>query len=714
MNEKPGLGENWLPVGEEPLTTGSITECTILRRDGISVVALANGDIDTRRHPSTGMYHNDTRYLSTLTFSLSGIEPVLLDSAHAGQVHSAIFTNRAMVSPSGHEEVPARALVIRRRRLVMESLREALSLSNYSARTVRFDLRLELGTDFHDIFEVRGYERRGSRSAVQVDKRADGVTYTYEGADNLTRTCILQFSIPPLRLEATGAVFNIELEPRASITLDILVGVDAVPKAMPFAQVVAAAERADSTYLSSVTEIETDDERLNDALRRALLDIGSLWTDWNGNAYTAAGAPWFDALFGRDSLITGMLMLPCNPGLLRSTLLLLAKYQAEETDPANDASPGKIPHELRWGELARSGEVPFGRYYGSVDSTPLFLMAAGEYLDWTGDVDAIRELWPALLRAHHWCIDNSQDGWLGYERTSAVGLENQGWKDSHDAIVWPDGQMAAAPIKLVEVQGYLIAAHTAFGRMASALGEPGGDEASATANNVRARLDSEFAVAARGYGLGLDGAGSLVPTAASNQGHLLWAGAASASKAREVATRLLNGDLFSGWGVRTLSTEAATFNPLGYHTGSVWPHDNAIIVGGLKRYGFNAEAGRLATALMEAALAFSRYQVPELFSGDDRDLRLVPTPYPVASRPQAWSAASLPYLVTTLLGIRPAGPSKLAIVRPLLPGNIGSIKVRNLRYHEGSVDLVFRRQGEGASVEVERIRGDLEIALSKV
>jgi glycogen debranching enzyme len=601
--------------------------------------------------------------------------------------------------------------VIRRRRLIFETLQESLSVSNYSGRTVRFELRIELGADFHDIFEVRGFVRQSRRPQVTAEAQNDRVTYTYHGVDGATRTCHVRFSLLPSQLRPEGAVFHLEIEPRGTVTIDTRVGAERIPVEPAFPRAVSQVQEAERAFLDGMTEIRTDNERLNDTLRRALLDIASLQTASHGETYIAAGVPWFDTLFGRDSLITGMLMTPFNPGLLRATLLLLAKFQAEETDMASDATPGKIPHELRWGELAQAGEVPFGRYYGSVDSTPLFLMAAGEYLAWTDDDETLRELLPALQRARDWCAVSAPRGWLSYERASAIGLENQGWKDSHDALVWPDGTFVAHPIALVEVQGYLVAGLMAFARILEALGKDGADEVRAEADDLKNRLEQAFAVEGHGYAFCLDGNLRPVPTSASNQGHLLWCGAASEQGAREVAERLVAPDMFSGWGVRTLSTDVGAYNPLGYHTGSVWPHDNAIIVGGLRRYGFDDEAQRIATALIEAGLAFANHQVPELFSGDERALRLVPTPYPVASRPQAWSAASLPHMVTALLGIRPHGRSRITIVRPILPDNVAWVEVRNLQCQGGCVDLTFRRQGDHASVEVARIRGNMEVVL---
>lgn len=702
----------WLPIGEEPQPAGSITDCVILRNAGVSLVTREGGDIDASAHDATGLYTRDTRHLSRLRLTLGGVEPILLDASQSGAVFSAVFTNPPMADPAG-TVVPGRALVIRRRRVVRRGLAESLTISNYAPGTQRFEVRLEFDADFRDIFEVRGLERRSPRGAVDVLAGRSGVRYRYTGADGLTRRTSLRFDPPPAALAPGAAVYHLALEPRETVVIEVRVGVDGERERSPLPLVVARVQSEERAFLDGLARFQCDYEPLSHAAERALLDIAALRTRFDDTEFIAAGVPWFDTLFGRDSLLTGVFLAPFAPRLLGSALRVLARYQAREEDPSADAAPGKIPHELRWGELARAGDVPFGRYYGSVDATPLFLLAAGEYLAWTGDLAAIRDLWPALAAAAGWCLGELEryGGVIAYERRSAAGLENQGWKDSHDAIRWPDGRLAAPPIALVEVQAYAWAGLQAFADLAAACGQPdlGAGQA---ASHLLVALDERFGLPGLGFALCLERAREPVPTPASNAGHVLWAGAANRARAAAAAARAFQSDLFSGWGIRTLGAGVVGYNPLGYHTGSVWPHDNAIFLAGLRRYGFDDFALQLGTAFIEAALAFPASRIPELYCGDPRELRLVPTPYPVASRPQAWAAASLPYVLALLLGVRPAGPRTLAVTRPLLPPPLRWARLSNLRFADAAIDLAFRRGASGVAVEVEDVRGDVAVLLT--
>lgn len=714
VDPKPSRQE-WLPIGEEPQPLGSITDCAILRNAGLSLVALEDGTIDASAHEATGLYVRDTRHLSLLRLTLGGVEPLLLDASQTGAaVHSAVFTNPAMQGPGG-AVIPARTLVLRRRRVLERGLSESVTVSNYGPRPQRFELRIAFDADFHDIFEVRGYARRTPRGPIERSVGAERVTFRYDGRDGVRRHTVLRFSPRPTALRPGEALYHVTIAPRETFSVDIRVdpfvgGTEREPVSALIRRVRADERR----YLRTVTSVVADYEPLSHAIEHALLDVYALRTAMDGESFVAAGVPWFDTLFGRDSLITGIFLAAYAPELLRSALRVLARYQADRSEPSTDAEPGKIPHELRWGELARIGEVPFAQYYGSVDATPLFVIAADEYLAWTGDTSLIRELWPAIQRAVRWCVERAEsaNGFLAYARRSAAGLENQGWKDSHDAIIWPDGRQVEPPVALVEAQAYWWAALIAFANMASLLDED--DEgALELANQLRVRFERAFGHPELGYVLCLERARDPVPTPASNAAHALWVGAASTRSAAVVARRLFREDLFTGWGIRTLGSDVTGYNPLGYHTGSVWPHDNAIALAGLRRYGFDELAYRLGSSFIEAALAFPSYRIPELYSGDARELRLVPTPFPVASRPQAWSAASLPYAMITLLGLRPAGPRALAVVRPVLPLDLEWVQVRNLRFAEASIDLTFRRSGERVAVEVDDVRGEVEIVLSR-
>ncbi|OAI39106.1 hypothetical protein AYO38_08210 [bacterium SCGC AG-212-C10] len=706
----------WLPVGEEPQAAGSITHCTIMRNQGIASVSLPSGDIDAASEPACGIYHRDTRYISRLEFSLGGLKPMLLDARQTDSALTAVFTNQAIRRPSG-SILPARSLMVRRRRVLDESVFETVTISNYSREIIEVDFRWHVEADFRDIFEVRGYERRGVMPLVNADIQASKATIRFSstGSDATYRHAAVRFFGDPHEVYNDGAILRLTLEPQETRELSVEMSLQRESANLSASGAVERVRQRQQDWLSGGTTIETDNEQLNAALDRALLDILALQSEINGNQFTAAGVPWFDTLFGRDSLIAGIQLLAIRPEVLRSALLVLAQYQATETDAARDAEPGKIPHELRWGELANANEVPFGRYYGSVDSTPLFIIAAGEYFAWTDDVTSLRSLWPALCRAYEWCRKRSEDGpspFLTYARTSSNGLEHQGWKDSHDGIPWPDGRDVEAPVALVEVQGYLVAALTAFARLAEQFQPEHVAGTLALRDDVHREMEKAFGHPAIGYVLALDGSGRQVPTLASNAGHLLWAGVASDEAAGEVVRWLMAPETFSGWGIRTLSSSMGSFNPLGYHTGTVWPHDTALALAGLRRYGFDEAAERLGSSLLQLAMLSSDLQVPELLSGDARDFRLVPTPYPVSSRPQAWAAGSVLYTVVTLLGIRPLSPNQISLTRPLLPHGLNWVCVKNLRRGSGAVDLTFTRSNGKPAVRVDSMRGEIAVVLT--
>lgn len=693
-----------LPAGTEPIPPGTITNCVILRRDGLSVVALPSGDINADAHPSTGAYIQDTRVCSRLTFLLAGAQPVMLDEAESERAHSAVFTNPPIDTSAGRIE--PRSLLARRTRIISDGLREALTISNYSAGVLTVEVEYQFDADFADIFEVRGYPSPPMRNAVEVVVQPHQVGFSRLGLDGRRRKVDLSFSPVPTSLGSNFARFVLVIEPRGSTVIEVAVLPEPTAIPLPFEAAVASANRKDDAWRRSLTHLTTDNEVLNAALDGALLDIEALRMTVDGETFIAAGVPWFDTLFGRDSLLTGMMFAPYSTAPLRAALTVLANHQAAGTDPLSDATPGKIPHELRWGELSRAGHLPFSEYYGSIDSTPLFLMAAGEYLRWTGDTALIRTLAPSIEGALAWCETEIEGtGLVAYERSSENGLENQGWKDSRDATVWPNGDPVLPPIALVEVQGYVYAAGRACRDLGFVLGGDLGARGAALASRMAGVLEDRFRDPAIGYAFCVDGASRPVPTATSNPGHLLWAGAASHPGAAQVAQHLLSDAMFSGWGVRTLGTDSRTFNPLGYHTGSVWPHENALIVAGLRKYGHDAEALRLSSALIQAGLAFPGARLPELFCGDPRGFRPVPTPYPVASRPQAWSSATLPYTLMAMLGVCSGGADELMVVRPVLPTELNEITVSGLHFGSSSVDLRFERDKDRTLVEVSRVVG---------
>ncbi len=669
------------------------------------------GDFDARTDPSVGVYRRDMRYLSRLTLECCDSELIQLDSHERGFALYSTLTNPATVDSRG-THIPGQTLIVRRERTLHDGFAERLTVANYGHGAVCLDLRINFACDFEDIFVIRGIHRRTTPPPVVVELHGDRARCAYSGLDGVSRSTTFTFDPPPAELGEWVAAYQLDLAPGESTSLAFHVQLDGGVEPQGLEAVLAAATEAKTAFVHGWTSIESSSVALNALFERAVSDLASLATERDGRCFLAAGVPWFDTLFGRDSLITGMALLGFESSVLRDALLLLAGSQATRTDARSDEEPGKIAHETRMGELANLGEVPFGRYYGSVDATPLFVWATHEYLRWTGDEDTVRALEPALRAALDWCArrrEASPIGALTYWRQSANGLEHQGWKDSEDAVPAPDGRELAGPIALIEVQGYLAAALSAGRELSRLFDEPLAPDAGAHA--VVTMLASSFFPDGR-PALALDGAGRPIEAVASNAGHLLWAGSCSATQARIVADSMFSEGLFSGWGIRTLSAEEDSFNPLGYHTGSVWPHDNAIILAGLRRYGFVDAVRSLGSALTEAMLGFADHRVPELFSGDARGDRLFPTPYPVASRPQAWSAASLPWLLMSMAGITAEDASTLHVTRPALPAWLDWLRIRNVRFGTSTVDLMLRRVNDHVGVEVERQRGPGSVVLS--
>lgn len=696
--------------GTEPRPTIGIGHLTILRGNEFSLLCWPGGDFDARSDPSVGLYHRDTRYLSTLRVAFATSELIQLDSHERGFALYSTLTNSAAVDARG-TEIPGQTVVVRRERALHNGLSERLTVSNYGRANIVVDFRIQFECDFEDIFVIRGVHRRSDQPPPMVKTDGSTVRCTYAGLDGIDRSTALIFSPPPTELDAHCADYRFELGAGQSETILLRAELDGEPTGDP-ETVLVRADEAKADFVKGWTAIESSSSALNGLFERAVSDLSSLCTERDGLRFLAAGVPWFDTMFGRDSLITGMALLGFQSDVLKDALLLLAGSQAQRTDPRSDEEPGKIAHETRLGELANLGEVPFGRYYGSVDATPLFVWASLEYFRWTGDEDTVRALEPALRAALAWCEQRraaSAIGALTYWRESSNGLEHQGWKDSEDAIPVAEGKTLRGPIALIEVQGYLAAALAAGEELSVLFDEPLVPRGEV--HGVMAMLSSRFFNEGNAA-LGLDGENEPITAVSSNPGHLLWAGSCSPTQARNISDSLFAPGLFSGWGVRTLSNEERAFNPLGYHTGSVWPHDNAIILAGLRRYGFVDSVRTLGAALTEAMLGFPDHRVPELFSGDARGDRMFPTPYPVASRPQAWSAASLPWLLVSLAGITAENANTLHVVRPALPMWLDWLRLRNVRFGASTVDLMLRRVGDHVGVEVERQRGPGSVVLS--
>jgi glycogen debranching enzyme len=596
---------------------------------------------------------------------------------------------------------------------------ERIIVRNFDVRPHHFKLTIRFGADFADLFEVRGRKRTqhgGSSAEVRSDA---SVALRYRGLDGIERITSLTFEPAPIRLDTTTALFELSLAPGRGTRVVLRIACDqrspdhAVSRR--FYTAFRTSRRALRESSGRAASIDSSNSLFNEMARRSVADLYMLITETEYGPYPFAGLPWFSTPFGRDGIVTALFTLWLDPAIARGVLRFLATTQATEIDPDRDAEPGKILHEIRQGEMARLGEVPFARYYGSIDSTPLFVLLAGEYFNRSGDLETTRALWPHIEAALRWIDtygDRDGDGFVEYHRERAGGLINQGWKDSNDAIFHEDGRAAVGPVALCEVQGYVYAAKRHAAMLASALGHPSiSRDLLQQAEALRQKFEAEFwCEDLSTYALALDGAKEPCRVVASNAGHALWAGIADDARARRVAETLLGPACFSGWGVRTVAVSAARYNPMSYHNGSVWPHDNALIALGFARYGLRDGVVKIFRGLFEAAGYMDLRRLPELFCGFPWRRLSAPTLYPVACIPQAWASASIFALIQASLGIGfDQRTGEIRFDRPILPEFLDHIQLRQLKTKQGWADVLLRRYDSDVALNITRRQGDVPI-----
>ncbi|HEU4923841.1 MAG TPA: amylo-alpha-1,6-glucosidase [Burkholderiales bacterium] len=687
------------------------------------------GDVLEVQHSPQGVFHHDTRFLSRLHFMLEGRRPLMLSSTvQPDNVTLDVDLTNPDIFADGELRLAKDTFHVARAKFLWQAgCYELFIVTSYAEQPTRVRLALEFDADFADLFEIRGYQR-GRRGAVRAEVRGPAeVRFVYDALDGIPRSTRICFSLQPARLSSESAEFVLDLGARTRTALGMTVlceegeaarrkhGGSAQQEVLPYFSALRRARRSAAAARAAVPSIETSNTVFSSVLSRSSADLAMLMSETPHGPYPYAGVPWFSTAFGRDGLITALEMLWFDPAIARGVLRFLAAHQARAEDPAADMEPGKILHEVRECELARLGEVPFGRYYGSVDATPLFVALAGQYWQRTRDRATVEALWPAVRAALNWMArsgDRNHDGFLDYGRRSERGLRNQGWKDSEDAVFHADGRLAEGRIALCEVQGYAYLAYREAALLAFDLGEKDlSKDLETEAERLQKRFEAAFWCDDLGtYALALDGAGEPCQVRTSNAGQVLFSGIAKRERAARVVQDLFGADFFTGWGIRTLGAREKRFNPISYHNGSVWPHDNGLIALGLARYGHSAEARSLTAALFDAAAHMHLRRLPELFCGFERRRGKAPTLYPVACAPQAWAACAPFALLQACLGLEVDAASETVRLRqPRLPSSLESLVVRRLHVGESRLDLLLRRQESSVAVTLLSREGAAEV-----
>jgi len=702
-------------------------------KDGETFAVLdSRGDIQTQESDDLGVFHRGMRHLSRLELRVWGERPLLLSSTV--REDNCMLVAHLMnpdLDPGGSEWegslLPKGVVHIQRTSvLTADACLQQLAITNFAEAEILVPVTVLFDADFRDVFEVRGMvrERRGE---LRREAGARAVRLRYTGLDGEVRVTELHIGAELERCDSRSACFTLAIPAkqtvRTTFSIDFRPTDPADSPAERFARALGRTIERFRAARRAAARIHTSNEQFNQWLNRSFADVHLLATETESGAYPYAGVPWFCAPFGRDGIITAHQMLTVEPSLARGVLGYLANRQAAAEDPARDAEPGKILHEARLGEMAALGEVPFGSYYGSIDSTPLFLVLAHDYFRRTDDAGFIRSIWANIEGALGWLRrygDLDGDGFVEYQRRTEAGLRNQGWKDSADSISHSGGALADGPIALVEVQAYAYGAVVAGRNLCRALGRAEeAERCGREAETLRERFAGTFWREELGtYALALDGDHRPCDVRASNAGHALWTGIAQPQHAASVARALMAPSSFSGWGVRTLDEGEVRYNPMSYHNGSVWPHDNAIIAQGLSRYGYKAEALRIMTGLFEASSYMPMHRLPELFCGFARGEDDGPTLYPVACMPQAWASGTAFALLDAALGlslfIHPeTGRPSVHLKSPALPPYLRHMEITNLRVGDEELDLSLHRYESDVGVSTMRRSPRVEVVITK-
>lgn len=726
-----------LPISEWHCShTERLQPTLTLKEDDIFFITDTIGNISCHYEQvdaSLGFFCKDTRFLNRLELQIEGHAPILLSStAQQGFALSVLCSN-----PYFPQHLKAETIGIQRDIVLQGAVFEELTITNYNTQSVQFQISLSFDADFADLFQIRGRvrpqvghlmrqvlpQKPNGHSVQSLVEETGELTLAYQGLDGILMESRIQFSHQlPSSFKGYTALWDIKLDAhetqKIGYRLQPMINskpASVVSAPMTLKQAHGSEVSEQQHWQSTVTRIRTDNRALNQIIERAEKDIYLLSQTFGEGKVLSAGIPWFATLFGRDSIISAWQTLILDSRIARQTLLTLAEYQGKVDDSWREEAPGKILHELRSGEMARCGEVPHTPYYGTVDATPLWLILYAEYYSWTHDEQLFHQLWDNALAAMGW-IDRAceETGYLYYSCQSPGGLQNQGWKDSGDCIVDREGKLATGAIALCEVQGYIYAAKMRLSQLARLkkrldLAERWYEEAQV----LKSRFNRDFWVPDQGYyALALDENKKQIDSITSNPGHCLGLGILSPEKARSVAERLQAPDLFSGWGIRTLSSLSPAYNPIGYHLGTVWPHDNGIIAAGLRSLGFIEQALELSQAIIDMCSEQPYHRPPELFCGYERMPHASPVRYPVACSPQAWATGTIFQLLELMINLQPdAANNCLRVVHPTLPESIQLLSLDNLKIGETVLDLEFEQSNGATACRVVRKRGNLRVII---
>ena len=686
------------------------------------------GDIHPHGRNAQGIFHQGTRFINRLELRINKTKPLLLSSSikQENEVLSVDITNADLNDCNIKENT----IHIGREQFIRNGIYyEETNISNYSAANCEFDLSFSFGSDFRDIFEIRGMQRNIVPNKPELQSLGNKIAFNYLGLDDIWRqTEIIFKERNDYTIRGNAVWFHVKLSPNQKQKIEYAIYFKSEEHTInsqsddgvPHLGNIKESIREDLQKTKALfAYINTSNEDFNNWLTRSRADLQSLLAETVYGKYPYAGVPWYNTAFGRDGIITAMEVLWMAPQIGRDVLLFLAGMQSHEMDPANDAEPGKIVHEIRSGEMANTGEVPFKKYYGTIDATPLFLMLAGMYYQQTADVETIKKIWPQIKDAINW-IDNygdiDGDGFVEYKVKSEKGLTNQGWKDSHDSIMYANGELCKPPIALCEVQGYVYAAKKYASIIAKALGEKEyADTLEAEACSLKKLFNEKFWDEELGaYVLALDGDKNPCSVLASNAGHCLFTGIAEQSMAERMAKQFVGKEMFSGWGVRTLAANEIRYNPMSYHNGSVWPHDNALIASGMAKYGFQNEAMKILQGMFDASMFIEMRRLPELFCGFDRRPNEGPTSYPVACSPQAWAVGAVFMLLQACLQIEINAIAKLIVFnRPQLPTYIEKIIIKNIRLGEDYLHFELYKHEYDVGFHIIHKPNDWELIIKK-